>query len=433
MRGYDSHIILKYLSKQFPEEKIQVIANNQEKYIAFDIGSFRFIDSLQFLGCSLDTLVSNLKRNGTQDFKLTRQFYDRDESTIDLLTTKGVYPYEYCTDRSKMTETSLPPREKFYSHLTESDITPEDYEHARRVWAHFDMKVFQEYHDRYLLTDVLLLADVFQSFREMSLKNYDLDPLHYYTAPGLSWDACLKMTAIRLDLITDMEQMLFVEKGLRGGISTITQRYSKANNPLIPGHNPQEPNNYIIYLDCNNLYGNSMIQSLPYGGFRFPERTENGDFLLEDNTLFDLTLCDTSDEKGYILEVDLEYPPHLHDEHNHMPMAPEKIAVKREDLSEYALHLVEKFGIKSLEQSKLIPNFQPKTKYVVHCRNLKYYVEKGLKIMAIHRVLQFSQKPWLADYIMFNTEKRRAATSTFEKDFYKLLNNAYFWFVNLDK
>ena len=386
MKGYDAHIILKHLTKQFPDEQIQVIANNQEKYIAFDMGPFRFIDSLQFLGCSLDTLVSNLSRDGTSKFKLTRRFYRDDEKTLEILTRKGVYPYEFVTDRTKMAETCLPPKEKFYSHLSESHISDADYEHAKKVWAFFKMETFHEFHDRYLLTDVLLLADVFQNFRTMSLSNYGLDPLHYYTAPGLSWDSCLKMTGIRLELITDMEQMLFVEKGLRGGTSTITQRHAVANNPLVPNYDPTKESNYIIYLDCNNLYGHSQSQYLPYGGFSFLKQNNEGQFLNHENKIFDLNLCEAHDEIGYLLEVDLEYPAHLHMDHNDYPLAVEKCSVKKEDLSEYALHLVEKFGIKFSEEPKLIPNFRNKEKYVVHYRNLKFYLEKGLKLTAIHRI-----------------------------------------------
>ena len=426
MKGYDSHIILKHLTKQFPDEQIQVIANNQEKYIAFDMGPFRFIDSLQFLGCSLDTLVSNLSRDGTSKFNLTRRFYRNDEKTLEILTRKGVYPYEFVTDRTKMAETCLPPKEKFYSHLSESHISDADYEHAKKVWSFFKMETFHEFHDRYLLTDVLLLADVFQNFRTMSLQNYGLDPLHYYTSPGLSWDSCLKMTGIRLELITDMEQMLFIEKGLRGGTSTITQRHAVANNPLVPNYDPSKESNYIIYLDCNNLYGHSQSQYLPYGGFSFLKQNNEGQFLNHENKIFDLNLCEAHDEIGYLLEVDLTYPPHLHDSHNDYPLAVEKCSVKKEDLSDYALHLAEKFGIKFNEEPKLIPNFRNKEKYVVHYRNLKFYLEKGLKVTAIHRILQFSQKPWLAKYIEFNTLQRRNAKSAFEKDFWKLMNNSVF-------
>ena len=175
--------------------------------------------------------------------------------TVDMLTFKGIYPYEFVTDKSKFAETAPPSKEMFFSSLSKSGITDDEYKHAQKVWDQFGMQTFHEYHDRYLLTDVILLADVFQHFRNMSLSSYGLDPLHYYTAPGLSFDACLKMSKVRLDFNTDNEQMLFVEKEIRGGISTITQRYSKANNKLMPHYNPEEPSTFITYLDCNNLYG----------------------------------------------------------------------------------------------------------------------------------------------------------------------------------
>ena len=307
-------------------------------------------------------LSAILSKDGTSKFNLTRRFYRDDEKTLEILTRKGVFPYEFVTDRTKMAETCLPPKEKFYSHLSESHISDADYERAQKVWAVFKMETFHEFHDRYLLTDVLLLADVFQNFRTMSLTNYSLDPLHCYTAPGLSWDSCLKMTGIRLELITDMEQMLFVEKGLRGETSTITQRHAVANNPLVPNYDPSKESNYIIYLDCNNLYGHSQSQYLPYGGFSFLKQNNIDQFLNHENKIFDLNLCEPHDEIGYLLEVDLEYPAHLHDDHNDYPLAVEKCSVKKEDLSEYALHLAEEFGIKFSEEPKLIPNFRKKIK-----------------------------------------------------------------------
>ena len=427
MKGYDSHIILKHLTKQFPDEQIQVIANNQEKYIAFDMGPFRFIDSLQFLGCSLDTLVSNLSRDGTSKFNLTRRFYRDDEKTLEILTRKGVYPYEFVTDRTKMAETCLPPKEKFYSHLSESHISDADYEHAKKVWAFFKMGTFHEFHDRYLLTDVLLLADVFQNFRTMSLQNYGLDPLHYYTSPGLSWDSCLKMTGIRLELITDMEQMLFIEKGLRGGTSTITQRHAVANNPLVPNYDPSKESNYIIYLDCNNLYGHSQSQYLPYGGFSFLKQNDGGQFLNHENKIF---RPETSAMRMTKLGTCWRWTWNTRSictmitttTHSQL----KSVLWRRKTFQDYALHLAEKFGIKFNEEPKLIPNFRKKEKYVVHYRNLKFYLEKGLKVTAIHRILQFFQKPWLAKYIEFNTLKRRNAKSSFEKDFWKLMNNSVF-------
>ena len=143
---------------------------------------------------------------------------------LELMTKKGVYPYEYMDNINRFEETTLPPKEQFYSTLTEEQIKDQEYEHGQNVWQTFNIRNLKEYHNLYLLTDTLLLADVFEQFRTMCLQNYELDPVHSYTAPGLSWKAALKMTKVKLDLLTDVDQHLFIEDGIRGGVATITHR-----------------------------------------------------------------------------------------------------------------------------------------------------------------------------------------------------------------
>src|SRR5438132_3576059 len=173
----------------------------------------------------------------------------------------------------------------------------------------------QGYHDLYLLTDVLLLADVFESFRWFSMRNYQLDPAHYYTSPGLSFDACLKMTKAKIELLTDPDSLLFFESAIRGGVSMITHRHAKANNPEVSGYNSDEAHSYIQYYDANNLYGWAMSQPLPTGDFKFME--------IEDFYNIDWMLIPDDAKTGFMLEVFLHYPPELHDMHNDLPLAPE--------------------------------------------------------------------------------------------------------------
>ena len=219
------------------------------------------------------------------DFKLTKSaFGDKAD----------VHPYEYIDSLDKFN-----PIDKFYSKLTD-----ENYTHAQQVWNEFNCKTLGDYHDLYLKTDVVLLADVFQTFRQICMKTYKLDPLHYYTAPGLSWDALLKYTKIDLELLTDMDMHLFIEKGMRGGISMVSKRHAKANNPHVADYNPDKESNYIMYYDANNLYGWAMSQPLPYSGFKWKTRDANGNFGKRQHG------------KGWILQVDLEYPQHLHKLHN---------------------------------------------------------------------------------------------------------------------
>ena len=187
------------------------------------------------------------------------------------------------------------------------------------MWKTFNCKTLGDYHDLYLKTDVNLVADVFENFRNICLQQYKLDPANFYTSPGLSWDALLKKTNVELELLTDYDMHLMIEKGLRGGISMVSKRYAKANNPLIESYNPNKKNSYIMYLDANNLYGWSMVQHLPTGGFKWSSAS-----------IFDILKHSADDPKGYICEVDMTYPEHLHDDHNDYPLAPEKIEVQKE-------------------------------------------------------------------------------------------------------
>ena len=332
-----------------------------------------------------------------------RRFYSTFGNKTDTILRKGVYPYEYIDSQERFDETQLPPIEKFYSSLTDESITQKDYEHAQTVWKTFKCKTLGDYHDLYLKTDVLLLADVFQKFRETCMNNYKLDPLHYYTAPGLSWDALLKYTQIDLELLTDLDMHLFIEKGMRGGISMVSKRHAKANNPLIADYDPNKDDSYIMYLDANNLYGHSMSQPLPYGGFKWLTNKDG-------------KLSPLQKGKGRIYEVDLEYPKHLHKLHNDYPLAPEKLAVKKEWLSDYQNELLDNNSMLNVE--KLVPNLMDKKKYVVHYKNLQLYLKLGMKIKKIHRILE--------PYIRLNTELRKKAKSSFEKDFFKLMNNSVF-------
>ena len=419
MKGYDGHLIIKHLQKKYMQnEEIQVIASNTEKFLAFSIGQLRFLDSLQFLNASLDTLVNVVAKDDIYKFKHTRRHFDSDKIFKPVIQ-KGVYPYEFMSDVSKFDKTSLPSIEDFYSRLYDEGISEEDYARAKEVWNEFNIENMRQYHDLYLKTDVLLLADVFENFRKVSMDNYGLDAAYYYTAPGLSMSACLKKTGVKLELFTQPDQLLFLEKGIRGGISTICNRYSKANNKYLPSYDPEESSKYIMYLDANNLYGYAMSESMPTGGFKWMTRREISEF--------DLAQVGPDDDEGYILEVDLEYPAHLHDLHNDYPLAPESLPVTSDILSPYCTELLATLGKSAPPKTqKLIPNLHSKKKYVVHSQNLQFYVEMGMKVRKIHRILKFNQSQWLADYINFNTEKRKLATSTFEKDFYKLLNNSMF-------
>ena len=224
------------------------------------------------------------------------------------------------------------------------------------------------------------------------------------TSPGLAWDACLKETGQELQLLHDYDMLMMFEKGIRGGISHISKRYPEANNKYMKDYNPDVESTYIQYLDANNLYGWAMSQSLPTHGFKW-RRNLTKDKLID---ILDKTNHSMSNRgrKGYIFEVDLEYPTSLWETHNDYPLAPEKMIVN---------------GVE-----KLICHFKPRKNYVVHYRNLRQYLEMGMRITAVHRGISFYQSSWMEPYIRKNTELRKTATNSFEKDFFKLMYNSVF-------
>ena len=322
--------------------------------MAFMLGDHLvFLDSFQFMSLSLDKLVSNLPKD---DLKYTSQAFKG--RRLELMTRKGVYPYDFMDGFEKFNQKELPTKEDFYSILNDQHISDEDYQHAKKVWNVFKCKNMGQYHDLYLGSDVLLLADVFESFRRTCLQYYKLDPCHYFTSPGLSWDAMLKMTKVELELMTDIDMYQFIEKGMRGGISYISHRHGLANNKYMKGYDEKAPSKYLCYLDSNNLYGWAMSQCLPTGNFKWMSKKKIDKL--------DLAKYKDDSKRGLILEVDLEYPKELHDLHNEYPLAPEKIRVTEDMLSNYCEKIAAKYNISTCLVSKLIPNLRNKEKYVLH-------------------------------------------------------------------
>ena len=411
LAGFDCHLFIRELSES--DGNIECLAKNKEDYISFTkkvkvdeyvkndkknpvYFNLRFLDSFKFMASSLFCLSKNLnefpicRNNGLQDRHLR----------------KGIYPYDYMDSFNRFEETENPSKHAYYSILNNQEITDEDYEHSIKIWKEDNIKNLGEYHDLYLKIDVLLLAEIFENFRNVCLKHYELDPAHYYTSPGLSWDALLKFSKQKLELLSDINMIQFIESGIRGGVSMISYRHSIANNKyMMKNYDPDKEIKSINYLDANNLYGWAMCESLPVGNFKIYD-----DKRLSEDTkakIIDrLQNWKSNSKKGYIIELDLEYPKELHDLHNSYPLAPEKIKVNKID--------------------KLIPNLYDKKKYICHIKNLQLYVDLGLKIKKIHRILEFDQRPWMKSYIEFNTELRKKATNAFEKDFFKLMNNSVF-------
>ena len=411
LTGYDSHLFIKKLG--VTTGPIDCIPNNEENYISFSknikTGEYTnkkgetkdkyfkivFKDSMKFLLSSVEALVKNLPKEG---FKNIEKYFTPEQ--VKLLKQKGFFPYDYMDDIEKLKDTKPPTQEAFYSKLTGHGINNYNYQHVLNVWKTFKMKTFKEYLELYNISDVLLLADVFENFRDICLKNYGLDPAHYYTAPGLAWDAMLKMTKINLELLSDVDKLLMVEKGIRGGISIISNRYGKANNKYMKDYDKNKASKYLMYVDANNLYGWAMSLKLPVHSFKWMTNQEI-------ENIFNNQIVQVWENTPCILEVDLIYPEELHDLHNDYPLCPERVECDR--------------GVK-----KLIPNLRDKNNYVVHYKTLMQYLSLGMKLKKIHRGIKFIEAAFLKPYIDKNVILRTQAKNEFDKDFFKLMNNAVF-------
>ena len=289
-------------------------------------------------------------------------------------------------------ETSLPDKEAFYSNLNVEDITDVDYRYAKRVFngiafngiafngvafKSLNNKSLSDYHDFYVQSDILLLADVFENFRNVCIEVYELDPAHFISAPGLAWQVCLKKIDVKLELITDPGMLLMVEKGISGGICHAIHRYAKVNNKYLKNYDENEESSFLEYLGANKLYGGAMSEPLTVGDFDWVE---------------DLSKID----EDFI----------IHDLHSDLPFLPERMKIDK--------------------CNKLVCNLYNKKDYVVHIRSLKQALNNGLILKKVHRVIKFNQKAWLKVYIDMNTELRKQANNDFEKDFLKLMDNTLF-------
>ena len=413
--AYDFHFIIKALVKMGTQIKnMYVLPFNMERFRMIKFNSFMFLDSIAFLQAGLSTLADDLRISG-HDYPIVRQtdlvLTDGkfDSEKFDMILQKGFFCYDYCSSLEKMYETqSLPPRQAFYSSIQETSISEQNYKFAKKVWRKFNVGNLTEYAMLYCRIDTLLLAEVFEKFRDTMMDFSELDPAHYVSLPGFGWDTMLKTTGCVIGLPTDIDQVHFIENSIRGGLSFINTRHKKAD---------VNEKASIRYFDANNLYGLSQVGLLPYDNYRWLEPSEIAEFVP--------LKTKTSGRLGYILEVDLTYPEHLHYDHNDYPLAPEQQKLFYEDLSPYSKNCYfDSTNSKTYSSTKLMSTLNDKKKYVVHLKNLKLYLNLGMQCKKIYRVLEFEQERFIKPFILKCTEERKKASSDFDKNLFKKISNS---------
>jgi len=438
--NYDVHFLVTALSSLKQEEfisKVDVIPKSTEKFLAMFIDEhLRFIDSFQFCASSLDTLVKNMKLDPTADFKLTKHEFRHEVALgadIDLLFKKGIYPYSFMTSLDAFSHPCLPDKKEFFNDLKNEEITDEQYAHAQAVWKSFKCKDLGDYHDLYNRLDVSLLADVMERTRHIMYDAYELDLPHFLSLPNMGWEALLKLTGVKLDLIKDPTMLAWFESSIRGGyVSNGSLRYIKSNNPYQGEGNYKVSEDgvydYISFLDAVNLYGYSMSHKLPISEYTWLADSDPEEFarIQTDPHAFIEAYDEETNPYAYFFEVDLEYPPDKHDFMNDYPPA---IGKRTNEAGEFCKTWQQpeltslNINPSTLRTAKLIGDLYPKGNYKIHHSALKMYVEVGIKITKVKSVIKCRHEDWMKLFIDFNTGKRKRAWSKFEKDFWKLLNN----------
>lgn len=413
---YDMHFIVKGLA-EFPNQlkNISVLPYNGEHFRTLRFNSFQFLDSLAFLPTSLSQLSKSLA-DSNHNYGILKQTYlvknkgQFSQQRLEMVLHKSFFPYEYCSSYAKMVETkALPKRKDFYSSLTKETLSKEDYDFARTVWNEFKCRNLLDYAEVYCKIDTLLLAEIFSAFRTQMHHFSGLDPAYYISLPAYAYDSMLKITKSEIELPTDINMLQFLEQAKRGGVSFINHRHLK-----IPDNQPEDyPNQEIVFIDANNLYGQSSMSKLPLKDFRWLNQDE-----IE---AFDLTQ-DFNQEKGFIIECDLNYPKQLHRTHSNFPVAAEMLEINYDHLSAYSQAAVySNTGSHRYKDVKLMNTLHHKRHYVTHIQNLMLYLSLGLKLIKIHRVLEFTQNPLLAPYIKKTNQARQRASSKFQTDLFKLM------------
>ena len=376
----------------------------------------RFLDSYSFFPKSLSELIQVQKNDdGCNAFPLLKQQFPND--LYDLLTVKGIYPYDHYCSMSRFAEEAIPPIESFYDSLHDRSCTPEEYSFAKKVWAAGGCKNGFDYCKLYLSSDVLTLLDIMCKNTDKIYEEFNLDLGYYFSSPHLVMDLILKISGEKIGLITDIDQHLFIERSMRGGFVFHGDRILETD----PTGEKTGTKSNAVFLDMNSLYPSAMSHyALPCGDYKWLNDPQAPHFPNIDSV-------EENGPVGWFFEIDGEIPVELHDSVKDFVFPCINRPVTKDSLSPRNRRLVEVDGLHwAPSKQKLIADLLPKKNIVVHHVALKWMCNNGFNVTKVHRALEFSQKPYLKTFVDTFVSKRSAAKTKAEKEIYKLILNSAF-------
>ena len=433
--GYDSKFILKGATDNFFAEP-RILSKSAEKYIQIivkpetearkenevykPVYGICFNDSYSFLSSPLSSLADALKKSN-HGFHILKEQMNKlgySSSVIDKCTSKGVFPYSYISSHEKLQETCLPSKEYFFNDLKDEHISDEDYNFAVNLFNEAGCANIAEYMVLYLSVDILLLAEVFENFRNIIFEEYGLDACTFVTAPSLALQCALYQSKIRIDLLEDLDIFTLFETSIRGGLVTTVTGYEEFNTPDTPLYDKNKPVKTGIMIDFNSLYPTCIVEELPYSGFYELNETEIENLNIEK--------VDIHGEYAYVLLIDFSIPDEVKRRTDDLPLALTHKAPLYDEMSKYSQNLYDKFRIKNLKSKKLIACHESQTNYLIALPLLQLYIELGIIITKVSRVFRFNQKNFLSGFINKNIELRKNSTSQCASSTWKLMNNSIF-------
>lgn len=377
--SYDSRFLIRAMA--YSENTVTgMMCQNKSKFRRIEWGDIQFLDSFQFLPEPLAVVVKSLKDDQK---RFMHGFAEEVGYDKTYFSQKGYFPYSYYSSTEVLKATELPPIEQWYDPLSDTHADPEHVSYANEVYNNSNCRNFLDYLKMYLFADVCGLADVMETYREVMFDNFKLDITYYMGTPGFTLDACILHTKVKLDLLDDLDMYTMFERGIRGGVSQAVQHYAKAE----PGKSE------IFGIDANSLYPCAMKFPMPISDFEWLEIDNNIEELLHN-----IRLWDEDSVWGFTVECDLECPEEVMRKTMQFPLAPHTITIDEENFT-YTDRMRETKPPTTVRQKKLCTTFLPKTNYVVHVSALKFYVEMGLIVTKVHKVIRYKQSRWMGGYI----------------------------------